>query len=389
MVLVTMAISTEPTGQAVQITRVGVRPIDSGEQSEWDRLMDRHHPLGNAQFSGHQIRYVAECRGRAVALLGFSASAYHLADRDRWIGWSQEQAMKRRHFVVQNSRFLILLADPPRNLASRVLSRCLNRLTEDWRTRFGFAPVLAETFVDPVHFRGTCYKAAGWTEVGKTRGFRRDGREFYSEDSTPKHIWAKPLRADARELLRSEALPEELRAFEKALPGKRVAARLRTDGLRSLFAALKQIDDSRGGQGKRYPLACCLSIVVCAVLAGCKGVRECAEFAANLTQLQLEALRCWSHPKTGRYVAPKYGTLWRTVRGTDAEQFEQTVNQWFRDGKRLPTALALDGKVLRATLQNEEGGTAAVSVVSHADSPLFSIRSSLPPQARRSPGCRT
>ena len=73
MVLVTMAISTEPTGQAVQITRVSIRPIDSGEQSEWERLMASHHPLGTAQFSGHQIRYVAECRGRAVALLSFSA----------------------------------------------------------------------------------------------------------------------------------------------------------------------------------------------------------------------------------------------------------------------------------------------------------------------------
>jgi hypothetical protein len=350
MVLVTMAISTEATGQAVQITRVSVRPIDSGEQSEWERLMDSHHLLGNAQFSGHQIRYVAECRGRAVALLSFSASAYHLADRDRWIGWSPEQAMKRRHFVVQNSRFLILLPDPPRNLASRVLSRCVNRLPDDWRTRFGFVPVLAETFVDPLHFRGTSYKAAGWTEVGKTRGFRRDGQEFYREDSTPKHIWMKLLCADARELLRSETLPEDLRAFEKALPGKRVADRLKTAGLRSLFEALKQIDDPRGGQGKRYPLACCLSIVVCAVLAGCEGVRACAEFAANLSQLQLEALRCWSHPKTGRYEAPKYGTLWRTVSGIDAEPFEQTVNQWFHDEKRLPTAPALDGEVLWGTL---------------------------------------
>jgi len=389
MVIVTMAISTEPTGQAVQVSRVRVRPIASGEESEWDRLMDSHHPLGNAQFAGHRIKYVAECGARAVALLSFSSSAYHLADRDRWIGWSQEQAMRRRHFVVQNSRFLMLPGDRPKNLASRVLSRCVRRLSDDWQRRFGFAPALAETFVDPVQFRGTCYKAAGWTEVGRTRGFRRDGREFYREDSTPKDIWVRPLRPEARELLRADSLPVDLRAYEKALPGKRVAARLGCKGLRSLFTALHQINDPRGGQGKRYPLGCCLSILVCAVLAGCKGVRECAQFAANLTQLQLQVLRCWRHPRTGRYEAPKYNTLWRVARDIDAEQFEHTVRQWSRDEKCLPTALALDGKVLRATLQNEDGAAAAVSVASHPGSPLFSVRSSLPQRARRSSGCRS
>ena len=384
-----MAINTEPTGQAVQVTRVQVRPMVAGEENEWERLMGRLHPLGNAQFSGHRIQYVAECGGRAVALLCFSACAYHLADRDRWIGWSVEQAMRRRHFVVQNSRFLVLLADPPKNLASRVLSRCMRRLPDDWHRRFGFAPVLAETFVDPVHYRGTCYQAAGWTPVGKTRGFRRDGREFYRPDSTPKHIWLKPLRADARELLRSAALPEPLRAFEKALPAQRVAARLGFEGLRSLLVALRQIDDPRGGQGKRYPLCCCLAIVVCAVLAGCKGMRDCAQFAANLTQKQREALRSWRHPQTGRYEVPKYVTLWRTVKDLDAGQFEATVTQWFRDEQRLPEALAIDGKVLRATLLNEDGGAAAVSAVSHPGSPLFSLRPLRAPRARKSPGHRT
>lgn len=363
-------------------------PIAASEVNEWDRLMDNLHTLGNAQFSGHRIKYVAECGGRAVALLCFSSCAYHLADRDRWIGWSVEQAMRRRHFVVQNSRFLVLLADPPKNLASRVLSRCLRRLPEDWRMRFGFAPALAETFVDPVHFRGTCYKAAGWTPVGKTRGFRRDGREFYRQDSTPKDIWVRPLRADARELLRAEALPDELRTFEKALPGKRVVARIGFEGLRSLFAALRQIDDPRGGQGKLYPLPYCLSLVVCAVLAGCRGVRECAQFAANLTQTQRAAMGCWRHTKTRRYEAPKYVTLWRTIQGIDAEQFEQTVSRWFRDEKHLPEALAIDGKALRATLQNEDGGISAVSAVSHPGSPLFSLSPSLPRRVRRSPGRR-
>jgi hypothetical protein len=32
---------------------------------------------------------------------------------------------------------------------------------------------LLETFVDPRYFHGTVYRAANWTYVGDTRGYRR------------------------------------------------------------------------------------------------------------------------------------------------------------------------------------------------------------------------
>ena len=384
-----MPISTTPTGHSLQLTRVSVRPVLPDEKDDWNSLMQDVHPLGNAKFSGHQIKYVAEHRGRAVALACFSGCAYHLADRDRWVGWSNEQAIQRRGFVVQNSRFLILLDEKRQNLASRVLALLAKRVPMDWQARFGFAPLLLETFVDPVHFRGTCYKAAGWTRAGATRGFRRDGKEFYSKDSYPKEIWMKPLRKDARELLRAEMLPDELRPFEKELPGKQVAKRLGFEGLRSLFSVLRTIEDTRRTNGRQYPLGCCLSIVVCAVLAGCKGMRECAEFGASLTQKQLEALRSWKNSRTGRYEAPRYGTLWRITSAIDSAEFERLVMGWFRDEQRLPEAIALDGKVLRGTLQNEDGGACVVSAVSHPDTPFFSISSSLVRKARRSPQPRS
>ncbi len=381
-----MTISTKNTRHVFNIGRVKVRAIAADEELEWNRLMEYRHPLGNAQFAGHRIKYVAEHCGRAVALACFSACAYHLADRDRWVGWTSEQATKRRHFVVQNSRLLILPgeAENQRNLASRVLSLCAKRLAADWPDRFEYPVLLLETFVDPAQFKGTCYKASGWTDVGSTRGFRRDGREFYCADSTPKRIWVRPLRQDAREVLRAAELPEPLRRFEKELPPKCVAARLGIDGLRSLFMVLQDLHDPRRYQGKRYPLGCCLSLITCALLAGCKGMRECAEFAATLTQSQLRALRSWRNPRSGKYVAASFVTLWRTASGVDAEQLERTVNQWFRDEGRFPEAIAIDGKVLRATLQNEDGGSCAVSAVSHEGSPLFSIRLSPNPRARKS-----
>jgi hypothetical protein len=362
-----------------------VRPILPEEEEKWNRTMAARHPLGNPQVAGHRIKYVAERRGKWIALACFSACAYHLADRDRWIGWTAEQSTQRRLFVVQNSRFLVLPCenDHQRTFASRILAGVARRLSADWVERFGHPIVLLETFVDPAHHRGVCYLASGWTEVGATRGFRRDGREFYCADSTPKAIWVRPLRSDAKEILSAAELPSDLAAFEKPLPPKRVAARLGFNGLRSLFTALRELPDARSPRGRCHPLGCCLAILACGVLAGCKGIEECAAFGATLTQPQLDALRAWRNRKTNRFQAPSTSTLWRAANAVDDDLFEQTVTQWFRDEDRPPEALALDGKVLRATLHNEDGGSCVVSAVAHEGSPFFSIRPSLNRRERR------
>ncbi|NOY75700.1 MAG: DUF4338 domain-containing protein [Kiritimatiellaeota bacterium] len=358
---------------------MNVRPITSEEEKDWCASMKARHPLGNPQLAGHQIKYVAEKKGKPVALISFSACAYRLADRDRWIGWTAEQATRRRHFVVQNSRFLILPheGDHRHNLASKTLAWCARRLSDDWMERFGYPVLLLETFVDPAYHRGTCYKASGWDVVGRTKGFRRDSGEFYSQDSTPKDIWLRSLRPNARDLLRSSELPGELAEFEKALPAKRVAARLGVDGLSSLFRVLEELPDSRRAQGRRYSMGCCLSILTCAILAGCKGLRECAEFAGTLPQKQLQALRAWRDPKTNRWRSPNYVTLWRVATAVDTELFEETLNKWFRGEGLTPEAIALDGKTLRGTLLNEDGGSCVVSAVSHDGSPFFSDKRSL------------
>jgi hypothetical protein len=65
--------------------------------------------------------------------------------------------------------------------------------------------VLLETFVDPLHFSGTCYRAAGWELLGRTtgEGLVRAGRHY---QTSPKLIFVKPLQADFRRLLCSEQL---------------------------------------------------------------------------------------------------------------------------------------------------------------------------------------
>ncbi len=371
-----MALDISPLPGPFHTTCITARPVTAEEEAQWDELMTDAHLLGNAHFPGHSIKYVAELRGHAIALLCFSACAYHLADRDRHIGWSQEQCMQRRHFVVQNSRFLIIGKKKRKNLASRVLSVCAKQLGRDWRERFGYEPLMLESFVDPVHFRGTCYRAAGWEQVGSTRGFRRDGREFYSKDSHPKQIWMKSLHVKAKQWLASEAMPEPWAGFEKPLPPKRVADRLGAKGLGSLREQLGAIPDWRRTNGRQYPLSCCLAILVCGYLAGCRTLEQCVEFASTLTQTQLRALRSWRNPKTGRFEAPKKTTLWRVGAGVDPELLEEIVNQWLAGMNFAPEAIAIDGKSLRATVNNEDSGAYVVSALNHRSSSPFFCSSS-------------
>ena len=142
---------------------VSIRLICESKRLRYDALLDKQHYLKSGQLVGEQLRYVAEYAGKWLALLSWNAGSYHLADRDRWIGWSDEQRRCRLPFVVNNSRFLILDGVGCPNLASRVMKVTLQRLSSDWSDAYGHEVLLAESFVDPQLFRSIAYLASGWS----------------------------------------------------------------------------------------------------------------------------------------------------------------------------------------------------------------------------------
>jgi hypothetical protein len=96
--------------------------------------------------------------------------------RDSWIGWDRTSREQNLNQVVDNSRFLILPQVHIPHLASHVLGMALRRLRPDWRGRYGYEPLLVETFIEEQRFAGTCYRASNFIEVGKTQGRgRQDG----------------------------------------------------------------------------------------------------------------------------------------------------------------------------------------------------------------------
>jgi hypothetical protein len=80
-------------------------------------------------------------------------------------------------------------------------------LVTDWRESFGHPVLLLETFVDRGRLRGTVYKAANWTQVGNSRGFRRTRHGYRALPESPKMVFVKPLQADARAVLSAPTLP--------------------------------------------------------------------------------------------------------------------------------------------------------------------------------------
>jgi hypothetical protein len=185
-----------------------VRSPDSRASRLWNELMDRYHYLGCGPLCGAQLRYlVRSAYNQWLGALAFSAAAWRVEARDQWIGWSDQARKSHLPKVISNSRFLILPWVKVPHLASHVLAQSAKRLRADWQQRYGYEPVLLESFVERGRFLGTSYRAANWQYVGKTRGRgRQDRTKAFSLPQ--KDIYLYPLRADVKELLSAAPTPQ-------------------------------------------------------------------------------------------------------------------------------------------------------------------------------------
>jgi hypothetical protein len=179
-----------------------LRLVTRKNSALWNELIERHHYLGYTPLPGAQLRYLVYAGNRLLAALGFGASAWKVAPRDKFIGWSVQERERNLHRIVNNARFLILPWITSHNLASRILSAAARRIAQDWHDCYGYRPVLLETFVEKARFRGTCYKAANWICVGTTQG--RGKLDRYTLRPLPvKDIFLYPLSKDFRQELRA------------------------------------------------------------------------------------------------------------------------------------------------------------------------------------------
>jgi len=184
-----------------ELPNLTLRLVTGNAQSRlWNEYVARYHYLGYTPMSGSQLRYNVFAGEQLVACMSFGACAWKLKERERFIGWSEEQRQRNLQLVVNNARFLVLPWIESKGLASKILSKAARQLPNDWLQRYGFRPVLLETFVEFERHRGTCYKAANWINIGRTAG-RGKKSSSHKQLIPVKDIWLYPLHKKFATLL--------------------------------------------------------------------------------------------------------------------------------------------------------------------------------------------
>ena len=342
------------------LSEVEFRLVLPEEEGRWNELVIEHHYLGNAKLVGEQLRYVAEHRGKWLALVGWSAAAYHLKGRDGWIGWNANQRRGRLQLVANNARYC-LLSQPGEhpNLGSYVLGLNLRRLSADWQKAYGHPILVAESFVDLQLFRGTCYKATGWKAVGCTAGFKRVAEDFYQVHDRPKQLFVCELVKHATRKLRSRVLPERLAEYERRV---RPGCLFPNEQGRELRAILQEwVPESRSVHGLRHKQATVLTITFAYLLAGGRGGhRGIVLFAKDLTPTQRAAFGCWFNRRLKQYEVPTENCVYRVLKAVPVREFQQAIWAWqqARLGSEDGAVVVLDGKALRGS-----GGTQLVGAI--------------------------
>jgi hypothetical protein len=326
--------------ESVQVVLVTERD----QRRRFQRLLQKHHYLGSLKPVGEQMYYAAvDAQGCWLALLLFSAAAKHLKHRDRWIGWTRAQRDRRLSLVVNNSRFLILPTARTANLGSRVLRLTLERLSADWRARYGHPVLVVETFVDPEQFCGTVYRANGWQELGLTDGWGRCQRDYYVQHDKPKRLFVREVTPNACRSLQAEHLKPALAAVEKKA-GARSYHKIQE--LRALTEHFKALPEYRG-RVESYPVWSLVTLMLLALLCDApRGQKDLAKLARRLTQHQRRALGIRPN-RHGFFPAPSQSTFSRLLAGLDARRLNQALLDIQMQVRGLPPPdelIAVDGK---------------------------------------------
>ena len=343
------------------VREVEVRPVrDAAERTRWDRLVSEHHYLPYRGLFGHSLRHVALHGDRWVALVGWTAGAFKVGARDRWIGWSGERQFRRLKLVANNTRFVILFGKGEvRNLASRVLGLSLRRLSGDMRAVWGFPVLVAETFVDPSRFTGACYRASNWRHLGRTRGFTRlpGSPVRWRENGQPKEVYVYELEPDARASLAGPGEPADWRLSGGDEP-------MSAGELRSLRRFLAGIPDFRKARGQRYSLLCYLTIMIAARLAGYRGVSAFGEFAGRLDDEQRKAVGGFYSPSRQCYTVPAASTFHYILSALPPDTLDEALAAWSAQQSGL-VPVAMDGKQVRGASKVSDTKHLLVAAVEH------------------------
>jgi len=314
---------------------------------EWRKAksaLGREHELGAGHEAGDRLCQMVYQGKELVAVLVWCASAWHLKDRDDFVGWDPVTRSQRLKLVVQLRRFLVLDASRRPNLASACLGLGLRELVGQWESEHGYRPLLAESFSDPESHEGTVYKATNWTYIGNTKGFSQDHTDYYVPNGRPKKLWLKELQNGAGAIMCARELPATSKGA--LVEGGGARSPLKAKQLKSLREAFREVPDPRNPKSRRHPFSAMLTLVALGLLMGARDVLDIWRKVVALNQKQREAIGLRVRDKkSGRLKMPGYDAINDLLAAVDPEAYARALTAWLQaNAGTLPRSLALDGK---------------------------------------------
>jgi hypothetical protein len=193
--------TTPLTGALASLDALTIRLVRrTADETLFAQLLRDHHYLGYSRPVGEHLKYLILAGERPVACLAWSSAPLQLDLRDQFVGAPKAAYRHNLHQIAYNSRYLILPWVNVRHLASHLLGRIARRISVDWQERYGHPLQLLESFVDIERFRGTCYRAANWICLGRSKG-RGTKSKYGQPDCSIKELWAYPLGKHFRQRL--------------------------------------------------------------------------------------------------------------------------------------------------------------------------------------------
>jgi hypothetical protein len=246
---------------------------------------------------------------------------------------------------------------------------CQKRLPGDWLETFGHPLVLLETFVDPQRFAGTIYKAANWSYVGHTRGFRRSRQGYSTTAQSPKMVFVKSLQANARALLSRPILEQPYRSGAPKIM-------LSAEQMRFLPDFFADIADPRRAQGRRHPLPTVLAIAAGATLCGMRGYKAISDWAKSLGPKARERFGC--RRENGCRVVPSEYVIRDVLVRVDPVALDHALQRWNEVHGEADESLAIDGKTMCNAIDEQGHQIHIMSVVGHHTNNCYTQKKSAP-----------
>ena len=192
--------STPMEGSLASLGPLEIRLVRRAQGEElFAHLLSEHHYLSYSRPVGEHLKYLVLAGAQPIACLSWNSAPLKLTLRDEFVGAPRDAYRHNLHLIAYNSRYLILPWVKVPHLASHLLGRIARRISADWQVLYHHPIHLLESFVDIQRFRGTCYRAANWTCVGRSVG--RGTKSKAGAQTSIKELWAYPLGRHFRQRL--------------------------------------------------------------------------------------------------------------------------------------------------------------------------------------------